>query len=75
MIRESRESVRSSWTCRGLYTATWSPGDGITRYRFALAPFDYHETNGIHTALGWKAAVAFAEAFLLGQSHSKGASI
>jgi hypothetical protein len=46
---------------RGYSISTWSPGDGVTRYRF----FDdgtrsYFGGNGIYTALGFKQAAIFA---------------
>lgn len=49
---------------RGLVVRTWSPGDGVTRYRFFEAPHApgqsyYGPANGIFTALGLKEAYAF----------------
>ena len=45
----------------GLFVRTWSPGDGITRYRFFTnAKNSYHgPDNGIYTALGIKEAETF----------------
>lgn len=44
---------------------TWSPGDGVTRYRFfENAPPNqsyFGPQNGIYTALGYKEAYTFAE--------------
>lgn len=49
---------------RGYSVATWSPGDGATRYRFFKnAPKNqtyFGPDNGIFTALGYKEAAAFA---------------
>lgn len=50
---------------RGYSVETYSPGDGVTRYRFfenAPPKQDYFgPDSGIHTALGYKAAVTFAQ--------------
>lgn len=42
----------------GLYVRTYSPGDGVTRYRFFTSPNNsyFGPDNGIHTALGITAA-------------------
>lgn len=44
----------------GLHVATWSPGDGATRYRFFDKPGPgqtyFGPANGIYTALGLKDA-------------------
>lgn len=58
----------------GLYVATWSPGDGVTRYRFftkttpGSSYADYHQGDGIYTALGRKDAMAFISAYGQGRS-------
>jgi hypothetical protein len=43
---------------QGLYVATYSPGDGVTRYRFFDKPGNdyFGPQNGICTVLGLKAA-------------------
>ena len=43
---------------QGLHVATWSPGDGMTRYRFFDRPGNSYSgpDNGICTELGLKAA-------------------
>ena len=47
----------------GLLVATWSPGDGTTRYRFFDKPGQgqtyFGPASGIHTALGLKDAWTF----------------
>ena len=52
----------------GLKVDTWSPGDGVTRYRFFAAgdPLgsDYFGGRGIFTALGLKEAFAFVNGAL-----------
>jgi hypothetical protein len=73
----SRAATVKGWESRGLYFATWAPGDGATRYRFFYRPpgpgggrlvIDYdNSSQAVGTALGWKEAVTFAEAFLAGR--------
>lgn len=44
----------------GFGVADYSPGDGITRYRFFdREPFGYFSGRGIYTALGLKEANVF----------------
>lgn len=49
----------------GLYVATWSPGDGVTRYRFFTRAGNsyFGPDNGIYTALGLKEAWTFVRGF------------
>ena len=58
-LDELREMLPKSWQVH-----TYSPGDGVTRYRFfhnAPAKQTYFgPANGAYTALGMKEAVAFA---------------
>jgi hypothetical protein len=53
----------------GLYLATYSPGDGVTRYRFFNKPGSnyFGPRDGIYTALGIKEA----EIFLAGYVQAK----
>lgn len=46
---------------KGLYVATWAPGDGVTRYRFFENSGNtyFGPENGIYTALGLKEAYTF----------------
>lgn len=44
----------------GFYVDTYSPGDGVTRYRFSSKPAGYFASNGDYTALGMREAVAYA---------------
>lgn len=57
------ESLQESAREAGYYVGTWSPGDGVTRYRFfRLADIKPDEqsyfgpANGVFTALGLKQA-------------------
>lgn len=57
----------------GLVVGTWAPGDGVTRYRFFLKSGksrygDYHQGDGLYTALGRKDAMAFISAYGKGRS-------
>ncbi len=43
-----------------LHVETWSPGDGVTRYRFhRRSDESYNSGNEIATVLGRKAAMTF----------------
>jgi hypothetical protein len=66
-------SVESAAAAVGLVVGTWAPGDGITRYRFFLSDGkssygDYHQGDGLYTALGRKDALAFVSAYGKGRS-------
>lgn len=51
----------------GFYVDDYSPGDGVTRYRFFRKPSRYHgPESGIYTALGRKEALVFAQGVTLG---------
>jgi len=51
----------------GFQVDTWSPGDGVTRYRFFNRPSDYFgPANGIYTALGFAEAETFAQGLAQG---------
>lgn len=55
-----------------LHVATYSPGDGTTRYRFFDKPGPsqtyFGPSSGIHTALGLKDAWNFVYAYGAGRS-------
>jgi len=52
----------------GLHVTTYSPGDGVTRYRFSREDLDYFALGGNNsfTALGVKEADAMLDAYLYG---------
>lgn len=54
---------------KGLWVATWSPGDGVTRYRFFNKPGNsyFGPGDGIYTALGLKNAWQFAQGYAWGR--------
>lgn len=54
----------------GVYVDTWSPGDGVTRYRFASVPgcyFSWSHVDTLATCLGARDAVTFLRGMLAGQ--------
>lgn len=59
MAKKSRKDLLSENAKRvGLYVATWSPGDGVARFRFfkSRKPVSYYQGDGVYTALGIKEA-------------------
>lgn len=71
----------------GLAVGKWAPGDGATRYRFFESSAsgidrdtgqvhdvhgDYHEGDGIYTALGTAEAVAFVRGYIAGKTRGGG---
>jgi len=60
--RLRREAARHD-----LYVGTYSPGDGITRYRFFKSPggrpVPYFSQDGLYTALGLKQAEAWLSGY------------
>lgn len=62
--------VRRAWMLEdaanaGLFVRTYSPGDGVTRYRFFTDPHNdyFGPANGIYTALGIKEAETFVRGY------------
>lgn len=51
MSRSERLTKYLSGT--GIAVSEWSPGDGVTRYRFLFDGQTYFETDGIVTVLGY----------------------
>lgn len=64
-MKQSTRLQRLREACKplGLWVDTWSPGDGMTRYRFFEEPGNtyFGPENGIFTAKGYKEAVAYAK--------------
>jgi hypothetical protein len=62
--RKSRMQELQELLPDGFKVCTWSPGDGVTRYRFFREPpanqSYFGPANGIFTALGLKEAMAYA---------------
>jgi hypothetical protein len=54
------DSLRREAARNNLYVGTYSPGDGLTRYRFFRSrggkPISYFSQDGVYTALGIKEA-------------------
>jgi hypothetical protein len=63
MTRTRLEEIGLDW---GLYMDHYSPGDGVTRYRFFREPADYFDGNGLHTALGLAEAEAYVRGYIAG---------
>lgn len=82
MSETSIERKKLLRMCReaGMHCATYSPGDGVTRYRFGPADPgsladgspDYFAMSAWYTCLGWKEASAYIRGFLAarGLSHA-----
>jgi len=53
----------------GLHVATYSPGDGVTRYRFfkSKKPVSYFQQTGLYTALGLLEAEAWLSGYRRGR--------
>lgn len=60
------ESFQEWINAYGLYVATWSPGDGVTRYKFSNKPGTYYSVNELYTALGYREAATYARGFVDG---------
>ncbi len=56
-----------------LVVKTWSPGDGVTRYRFVFGPeksgMDYFSSDHIYTALGLKEASTFLRGWMAAKNN------
>lgn len=60
----------------GLRVATYSPGDGVTRYRFFRdgepgVRVGYYDDGSIYTALGAKEAISFVHGYSMGYSDRR----
>ena len=66
-LDDLRDEIKPS----GLYVHTYSPGDGVTRYRFTKDPKDgyFGPGNGIYTALGWAEATTYATGYCHGRNR------
>lgn len=52
-----------------LYVATYSPGDGKTRYRFFANIANYSDSGSLYTALGIAEAEIWLEGFVSGKTQ------
>ncbi len=64
MKRSRKDILRDNARKAGLYVSVYSPGDGISRFRFfkGVKPRSHFSGDGIRTVLG----IANAELFLSG---------
>jgi hypothetical protein len=74
--RRNLNAMEQAAAAVGLVIGTWAPGDGVTRYRFFLSDGksrygDYHQGDGLYTALGRKDAMAFIAAYGKGRSAQR----
>jgi hypothetical protein len=61
----------------GLYVSTYSPGDGVTRYRFLTENVGYFAGSSnarLYTALGYKDAEGYLTAYTHGYWRGYGQS-
>ncbi len=67
----TRKQLEDYCEYHDLYLTTYSPGDGVTRYRFFSVPGNdyFGPSNGDFTALGLKEAVAYARGFVAGANR------
>ena len=64
------KEVQEAAEAAGVYVGTWSPGDGITRYRFASVPGSYSSwslCDMLATCLGASDALQFLHGVVVGQ--------
>ncbi len=60
--RTTKDELREACAKKKIYVRTYSPGDGVTRYRFFKHAKNsyFGPENGQYTALGMKEAVTYA---------------
>ena len=64
------EELQEEAKAVGLHIDTYSPGDGVTRYRFFTEPSDYFAGRGTYTALGLGEARVFVTGWSQGWHRS-----
>ena len=75
----TRKEIEETCQRIGLHVDTWSPGDGVTRYRFwnrgvmdtPAEELCYFSCNGIYTALGLAEACTFVAGYQHGRAKEK----
>ena len=53
----------------GVFFSTWSPGDGVTRYRFFKTYTDYFAGDGMYTALGARESICWLRGYIACRQH------
>ena len=71
---KSRQNLETRARQVGVNVDTYSPGDGVTRYRFFInGEKDYFEAGGVYTALGFKEAETWLAGYCTAYYKVKGA--
>lgn len=68
-MNDVRETAREA----GVHVSTWSPGDGVTRYRFFVGPdaernMYFGPEDGVYTAYGRKEALVWLAGYASGRN-------
>lgn len=61
-----RTDVATAAANIGLHVSSWSPGDGVTRYRFSREEQDYDASDGLVTVAGRKDALLWLRGYRAG---------
>ena len=65
--KAKRRQINNVVNDLGIHLGTWSPGDGVTRYRFSASPGDYFSFPlPMYTALGASEALTWCRGLLQG---------
>ncbi len=67
MLKTGKAYLAQRTTDCGLFLTTYSPGDGVTRYRFHTKDVGHFTEQGIYTALGLQAGHTFIDGYELGR--------
>ncbi len=67
----TRNEMEERAEAMGVHVRTWSPGDGVTRYRFFTDPNNdyFGPDSGLYTALGLKEAITFIRGWGEAKAH------
>ena len=72
MTERTRKELFDYARKNGVYVETWSPGDGVIRYRFFSEPADYFggkDSIKLYTALGLKEANTWLRGYVRGKGQ------
>ena len=62
----NERDVRGAAEAAGIRVDTYSPGDGVTRYRFDYEQDDYFAMRGVYTAQGAREALTWLAGYVEG---------